>query len=581
MRKLMKRFTSVLLLMLMTAAPSVAEKIHLRIIGTSDIHGNYLPYDFIDRRPWDGGLSRVCTYVKQQREQLGKENVILLDNGDILQGQPTAYYYNFIDTVSSHICSDALNYIGYDAGTVGNHDVETGHAVYDRWIEQCKFPILGANVIDTATGRPYWKPYTIIERNGLRIAVLGMLTPGIPQWLPERLWSGLRFDDMVETARLWMPVLRYKERADIVIGLFHSGVGRVDSRGRLNENAAFQVARQVPGFDLIFCGHDHREADRRILNVRGDSVLVLNPAANGMNVVEADIEVTREGKKTTSKTVTGRLVSVAKLAPDAAYSEKFAKQYAAVEQFVGEKIGVNETALSTRPAYFGSCAFIDFIHSLQLKISHADISFCAPLAFDAQIPAGDIHVSDMFNLYKYENQLYVMQLTGSEIARYLEYSYDGWTTQMTGPDDHVLLFRDNAEQLAEAWQRLRTPSYNFDSAAGLRYTVDVSKPKGERVKIWSMADGTPFDTARIYRVAVNSYRGGGGGGLLTEGAGIPKDSLAKRIVWSTDKDLRYYLMQEIRSLGTIAPKAYNNWKFVPEAWVEEAAKRDEEILFRK
>ncbi len=566
---------------LVLAAPAREREITLRIIGTSDVHGNYLPYDFIDRKPWSGGLSRVQTYVNQQAASMGREHLVLLDNGDILQGQPTAYYYNFIDTVSVHLCAAALNHIGYDAATVGNHDVETGHAVYDRWAGECHFPMLGANVITTKTGESYWKPYTIIERSGVRIAVLGKVTPGIPQWLPERLWAGLRFDDMVETARRWMPEMRYKEHADIVIGLFHSGVGRADGGGRLNENASLQVAHEVPGFDLVICGHDHREACRRILNAEGDSVLVLNPGANGMKVAQADITLPVNGKgKVKGKTVVGHLADVAKIIPDQEFLKAFETQQRAVEQYTQEEIGRNVTALSTRPAYFGPSPFVDFIHSLQLKISGAEISFCAPLAFDAEIPAGDIRVSDMFNLYKYENQLYVMRLSGREIKDYLEYSYAGWTTQMKNANDHLLLFRDDAANLPEAWQRLRTQSYNFDSAAGLSYTVDETRPAGEKVTISGMADGTPSSDERMHRAPVNSYRGGGGVGLPTEGAGIPKDSLPGRIVWSTDKDLRYYLMQEIRRAGVIAPKSLDEWHFVPEGWAEAAGRRDMELLFK-
>lgn len=577
-----KHFSLLLSLFLLSLTAGARDReVSLRVVGTSDVHGNYLPYDFIERRPWQGGLSRVKTYVDRQRATLGKDHVLLLDNGDILQGQPTAYYYNFIDTTTTHLCADALNYIGYDAATVGNHDIETGHAVYDRWVNDCHFPMLGANVIVRATEQPYWRPYVIIERAGLRIAILGMITPGIPQWLPENLWAGLRFDDMEATARRWMPVLRNEEKADIIIGLFHSGVGNPDNAAPMRENASLRVARQVPGFDLVICGHDHREARRRLLNVAGDSVLVLNPGANGMNVTEADITLRYDKRgQLKGKTVEGRLVPIADIAPDADYTAHFAEAQHTVDAFVDEVIGHNTSELSTRPAYFGSSAFVDFIHTLQLQISGADISFCAPLAFDASIPAGDIRVSDMFNLYKYENQLYVMNLTGAEIHRYLEYSYGGWVEQMHSADDHLLLFRDNAAQLSDPWQRLQTPSYNFDSAAGLCYTVDVSQPKGQRVTITSLADGTPFDETKTYRVAVNSYRGGGGGGLLTEGAGIAKDSLTSRIVWATEKDLRYYLMQEIRRQGTIAPAALHQWRFVPEDWVEAATARDRELLFR-
>lgn len=570
------------------AATAQDRDVHIRIIETSDVHGNYYPYDFIAGRPWDGGLSRVAAYVARQREALGRDHVVVLDNGDILQGQPSAYYYNFMDTTTVHACAAALNFIGYDAGTVGNHDVETGHRVYDRWVADCRHPVLGANVLRREDGQPYWKPYTLIEKDGVRIAVLGLLTPAIPQWLPENLWAGLRFDDMVEAARRWMPVLREEEKADIVVGLFHSGVGtpidaeaaaRGASLERMLEHASLQVAQAVPGFDVVLCGHDHRPARRVVVNVAGDSVLVLNPGADGMNVGVADITLRMRDGRVTGKRVSGQLADIATLAPDPAFCQRFASEQQAVRDFTDEVIGRSETALETRPAFFGPSPFVDFIHALQLQISGADLSFAAPLSFDAGIPAGDIRVADMFTLYKYENLLYVMRLTGQEVKDYLEYSYAGWTRQMRSAEDTLLLFRPRPEATADAWARLRTPSYNFDSAAGLCYTVDVRRPAGDKVRITGLADGRPFDLQAVYRVAINSYRGNGGGGLLTKGAGIPSDKLRERVVWSTDKDLRYYLMQEIRRQGNIAPRSPETWRFIPEDWVAKARSRDERILF--
>lgn len=552
---------------------------HVRLIGTSDVHGNYFPYDFTGRKAGAGSLARVAAFVGGQRDSLGRDRVVTLDCGDILQGQPSAYYYNFIDTVATHVCASALNLIGYDAGTVGNHDVETGHAVYDRWAGQCRFPLLGANVTDVRTGEPYWRPYALIERGGLRIAVLGLVTPSIPKWLPETLWRGLSFGDMVEAARRWMPVLRDREKADIVVGLFHSGTGGERADGRLNEHASLQVAREVPGFDLIVCGHDHRETCRTVTNTAGDTVLVLNPGAGGMKVALADIRVrTARGGKC-RKTVSGRLTDICPLAPDTAFCGLLEPTFRAVRSFTDERLGYNESPISTRPAYFGPSAFVDFIHSLQLQISGADISFAAPLSFDTEIPAGDIRVSDMFNLYKYENLLYVIRMTGSEILRYLEFSYGRWTRRMCCAEDTMLNFRSVPASCAEPWQRLSTPSYNFDSAAGLRYTVDLRREAGKKVTVLSLTDGRAFHPDSTYRVAVNSYRGNGGGDLLTRGAGIPKEELAGRILWSTEKDLRYYLMQEIRCLGRVAPRSRKEWKFIPEEWVEKAAVRDAEILF--
>ena len=550
----------------------------INLVHTSDVHGNCFPYNFIEHKAWGGSYSRISSFVKQQRGIYGK-NVVLLDNGDVLQGQPTAYYYNFIDTKSKHLFAEVLNYLQYDAGNIGNHDVETGHAVYDRWIKQCHMPILGANTIDVKTGKPYLPPYTIIKRDGVKIAVLGLITPAIPAWLAENLWEGLRFDDMVESARKWVPIIKEKERPDLLVGLFHSG--QDSSRGVTGyvEHASLEIARNVPGFDIVLFGHDHQTEFKTITNCVGEQVTVANPASNGVAASNIKVEFTLEGKRVVGKTISGCVENMAKYAPDPQFIAHFAQQYDDVKNFVSERIGYNTTAITTRDAYFGSSAFIDFVHDVQMNIADAEISFAAPLSFDAEIRQGDIFMSDMFNLMKYENMLYAMTLTGKEIKDYLEYSYYIWTVQMQSADDHLLWFKPAKTEGDASRAQFQHESFNFDSAAGICYTVDVTKPRGEKIAIQSMADGTPFDMNKTYRVAINSYRGNGGGALLTVGAGIPKEELKNRIVFSTDKDLRYYMLQYIRQQGTISPKAHNNWRFVPAEIVEPAIKRDYQRLF--
>ena len=197
---------------------------------------------------------------------------------------------------------------------------------------------------------------------------------------------------------------------------------------------------------------------------------------------------------------------------------------------------------------------------------------------DASIEAGPVTVADMFKLYRYENQLYVMRLTGAEIRRHLEMSYDLWVNTMTSPDDHLLLLNSKTQNDAQR-MGFKNFSFNFDAAAGIDYEVDVTKPDGEKVRILRMTDGQPFDEEKWYRVAVNSYRGNGGGELLTRGAGIAQEDLANRILWESDRDQRWYLMQEIERQQVLNPQANNNWRFVPESWVTPAAERDRKLLF--
>lgn len=580
----MKSFIAVItgcLLVLGTSsanAMTTKEKtIDLKFIETSDVHGSFFPYDFINRKPKAGSLARVATYVNQLRSQHG-ENVILLDNGDILQGQPVNYYSNYVDTTSANIAAQVVNYLRYDAQTIGNHDVETGHRVYDKWVSATHCPILGANVIDTKTNKPYLKPYTILKRGGARIAIIGLLTPAIPNWLGENLWSGLRFEEMVSSARQWMRVVKEQEKADIVIGLFHSGKDGGITTPHYKEDAALAVAREVPGFDVVFFGHDHTRYADAVTNSEGKLVACLDPANNAMSVAQADLQLVKKKGRWCVKESQWKLVDVADLPVDNEFVDHFSAFNETVKAYANRVIGTFENTISTRDSYFGNSAFNDLILNLELSITKADVAFNAPVSFDVAIKKGPVRVADMFNLYKYENQLFVMRLTGKEIRKALEMSYDLWVNTMTSPNDHLLLLDS---QTRGDQQRLgfKNFSFNFDSAAGIDYEVDVTKPNGQKVKVLKMSNGEPFDENKYYKVAVNSYRANGGGELLTRGAGIAKDDLDDRIVWRSEYDLRHYLMEEIKRLGTLNPQPNTNWRFVPEQWTQEAAKRDRQLLF--
>lgn len=580
----MKSFIAVItgcLLVLGTSsanAMTTKEKtIDLKFIETSDVHGSFFPYDFINRKPKAGSLARVATYVNQLRSQHG-ENVILLDNGDILQGQPVNYYSNYVDTTSANIAAQVVNYLRYDAQTIGNHDVETGHRVYDKWVSATHCPILGANVIDTKTNKPYLKPYTILKRGGARIAIIGLLTPAIPNWLGENLWSGLRFEEMVSSARQWMRVVKEQEKADIVIGLFHSGKDGGITTPHYKEDAALAVAREVPGFDVVFFGHDHTRYADAVTNSEGKLVACIDPANNAMSVAQADLQLVKKKGRWCVKESQWKLVDVADLPVDNDFVDHFSAFNETVKAYANRVIGTFENTISTRDSYFGNSAFNDLILNLELSITKADVAFNAPVSFDVAIKKGPVRVADMFNLYKYENQLFVMRLTGKEIRKALEMSYDLWVNTMTSPNDHLLLLDS---QTRGDQQRLgfKNFSFNFDSAAGIDYEVDVTKPNGQKVKVLKMSNGEPFDENKYYKVAVNSYRANGGGELLTRGAGIAKDDLDDRIVWRSEFDLRHYLMEEIKRLGTLNSQPNTNWRFVPEQWTQEAAKRDRQLLF--
>ena len=561
---------------------SKEKEITIKIVETSDVHGSFFPYDFIPRRDVGGSLARAMTFVKNLREEYGK-NVLLLDNGDILQGQPVCYYYNYVVPEKTNIVAKVISYMGYDAQTVGNHDIETGHDVYDKWIGETQCPMLGANIVNTATGKPYVAPYTIIERDGVRIAVIGMLTPAIPNWLNEELWSGLRFDEMTSTARRWVKHVKEVEKADVVIGLFHSGKEGGITTDEYEEDASLRVAKEVEGFDLILFGHDHTPFADTIISDKGQPVVCLDPANAARNLAVATIKLKiktqRKGKvKVLSKNVCGELVDIRKIDIDHEYMNTFKDDITEVKSFTEQVIGRFETDIYSRDCFFGSAPFTDIIHDQQMEMTDADVSFTAPLSFNATLKKGDIRVGDMFNLYKFENRIYMLRMTGEEIRKHLEMSYDLWVNTMTSPDDHIMMI-DTRTVNDNQRTGFKNMTFNFDSAVGIDYEVDVTKPDGEKVNIIRMSNGKKFEKDKWYKVVMNSYRVNGGGELLTNGVGLSKEEIERRIIWKSERDQRYYLIERIKREKTITPTAHNNWRFVPEDWAKPAIERDKKILF--
>ena len=571
---------------LLNIRTAMADTVTIRVVETSDVHGCFFPYDFINRKPKSGSLARVATYVDSLRRQYG-DRLLLLENGDILQGQPTCYYCNYVNPGMPNAAAGVVNYLHYDVQNMGNHDIETGHAVYDKWIGELDCPVLGANILTkegwesgdgVAETYPSLKPYVVLDRGGIRIVVLGLITPAIPNWLNEELWSGMRFEEMTRCARRMVKYIHENEHPDVLIGLFHSGREGGIVTADYEEDASLRVAREVPGFDLVLYGHDHTMHQDIVTDVNGHNVVCLDPSCNALYVSDAEITLTVADGKVVDKKVEGRLQCVEDLAVDEAFMRHFQPEIDSVNAYVDRKIGTFTKPVYTRDSYFGNSAFCDFIHNMQLRITGADVSFNAPLTFNTRIDAGDVRVSDMFNLYKYENLIYVMRMTGSEIRRHLEMSYDLWVTTMTSPDDHIMLIDEHTKDDKQRFG-FRNLAFNFDSAAGIDYEVDVTKPDGQKVRILRMSNGEPFDEDKWYNVVMNSYRGNGGGELLTKGAGIAHDELESRIVYKSDLSQRHYLTVEIEKAGIVTPEPNSNWRFVPAEWAEPAIARDRLLLF--
>ncbi|MBE6340568.1 MAG: bifunctional metallophosphatase/5'-nucleotidase [Bacteroidales bacterium] len=538
----------------------------IKVLFTTDVHGALFPYNYVSGTESDNSMAKIFTFVDSVRTV--DPNVILLDGGDMLQGSPVVYYYNNVDTASMNIVPRIYNYMKYDAVCIGNHDIEAGHKVYDKVVSQFEAPVLGANAVKS-DGTPYFKPYTIVERAGKRIAVIGLVTPYIPHWLTENFWSGMEFTDMVESAKFWVKEVREKEKPDCIIGLFHSGFdytyGGFDIDTYKNENASQIVALRVAGFDLVLCGHDHKLYNEVVTDPEGHKVHVLDAGTACRNIGQATI--TFNGNERPSCSC--ELISVKNKRPSEKYCQEFKVQQTAVYAYSKKVVGKLQNDIRTYESLFGPSALSEIVHSTMLKATGAQISITAPLLVNVTIPKGELTVGGMFNIYRYENILTTMSLTGLELKKLLEYSYDMW---VSNPDKTGHILRLNKRN------RLEHKYYNLDSAAGIRYTVDPYKPVGSRVEILSLEDGTPFDLNKTYSVAVNGYRANGGGGHFDEGVGLTMEQTKARITNYIEEDLRGLIMKELMKQGTIDIKPRNNWNFVPSDKVSKYIEADKKLF---
>lgn len=548
----------------------------LHVLSTNDVHGAWFDSTYVGDRTRPSLLA-VSWYVDSIRAAVGKKNVLLIDAGDCLQGDNAAYYFNYVDTISPHLYPRLASCLGYDAVVVGNHDIETGHSVYDRvglQLRRAGIPWLAGNALRNDGKGSYWPEYKVLHRGGMRVLVLGYTNANIKAWLGEELWSGMDFVSLVPFVQQRVDFLVRKKRPDAVVVAVHSGTG--DGDGTMLESQGLDLMRALKGVDFVICSHDHRPHVEC-----SDSVALLNAGSNARNLAHGVLKVENRGGKTLSRSLTAELVRVDKSRTPASIREEFASDYNAVRDFTLREVGESTVELRMRDAFVGPSPAINLIHTVQLLSSGAQISFAAPLSQNGIVPAGTLVFNDMFTIYHYENTLFKVVLTGAAIRSYLEMSYDAWIKDPSA-DGHVLRIsmRPDPRSGSERWS-FDNRSYNFDSAAGLVYSVNVTEPFGRRVSISSLADGSPFEDEASYTVAMTSYRASGGGMLLEKGAGISPDEVEIAGKYPEIRDLIYRYISEAGVIDedSVSRKdIIGTWSFVPENAVE-IVKNDVHLLF--
>ena len=534
----------------------------IRVVATSDIHGRYYSTDILDGTERRGSLSGFSTFLGRQRKE--NRNLIYLDAGDMLAGSVEAYHDMTAEFYEPSLAATIYDRLGCDAAVLGNHELGLGADVYMRFIDRCPFPVLGANLMLDSPG-DFLPPYRIIERHGVRVAVIGFTTPSVTYSVPADILGTVIATDIVESARYWLPVIRSKEKPDIVIGLLHSGFdgGRFAEQG-IEENAARHLAAEVPGFDIIVFGHDHKPYKGMADGSDGNPVLLLNPGANAENAAVADITVTFRRGALTGRSVAGLLADITGEEPDAELDRDLKPRYDKVCHYADSVIGDLGTAIDSRGALWRATTGMDLIHYHQMRFQAAEISLASPVAPDARAEAGQFTIRDAFRIYPFENRMVSVMMKGAEIKAILEYTASCFYNQ-AGKGTGTLL-KDPVK------------AGHFISACGIDYTVDVTRKEGDRVRIVSMSDGKQFDTNRYYRTTLNSFLAYGAESPLFDVPGITRENIRRRTVVASGADLRYYIITDFyikRESGKpVTVPRYGNWSLIPVKAVQEKLSSD-------
>ena len=551
-------------------AAAAPRKVTISILHTTDLHGHLLPWDYETAKPVDDyGLSKVATLIKRVREEKDVRT-ILVDAGDCIQGSPLADLHA-VGGPERKPEGDGLpdpqmasmNALGYDAFTIGNHEYNFGLTVLERARKDANFPWLSANTMKkTPAGAGAYQAYLVKEIDGVRVGILGLTTPGIPTWDDPPHYEGLQFDDPLETAKHFVPILRSMERCDAVVLVCHMGLeendqGKPSANQAPNENRVLAIARQVPGIDAIVMGHTHSLVPSRTEN----GVLLTQAGRWGNALGRLDLTFDRTGTTWKLSDKRANLVRVDRSVPSDPAIEEIARPYHdRAEAWLKTVLAQATAPLSSADGRVRDNALLDLVHRTQMENGKADVSLAPMFSTRVSIAPGPITVRDAFAIYPYENTLAVLEVTGKDLKAALEHAAEYYNTYEFGKTDAPIV-------------RGSMPGYNFDIAQGVSYTLDLMKPAGQRIAHLSWR-GRPLDGDKKLRVAVSNYRVNGGGGFdMFKG---------KPIVYRSELATRDLLIDELRKVKTVGNEKDDNWRLVP-AWVGDpaGARAGLELLVRR
>lgn len=563
------------------AQPGAATE--LVLLGTTDVHGRIYPYDYYTGRATDHGLALLKPLIDSVRAAHPGHSY-LFDSGDILQGNPLLSYYarSELDRARPGSAPNpiirAMNLLGYSAAAIGNHEFNYGIEHLEEAIGEAGFPLVSANIFHHGTTSPAYHPYVILphvvaEGDTIRIGVTGNTPPGVHVWDRSHVEGRLDFRDILASVGAAVGEMR-AAGADLVLVLSHGGLEGTSydtaSTGLTAENVVARLVEEVPGIDVVFLGHTHRElADSTLVTAANPRGVLLTQASNwARSLAVATVRLERRegrGSRGDRGVSGGREVSddrrwevVSKRATllhprperaDTAFLDSMRWEHERTVAYVNSVVGRSTARWEAREARVRDTPILDFINEVMRRRAGTDLSATAAFSTTAAIPEGEITVADLAGLYVYDNTLRAVRITGAELRAFLEKSaeyYHGWPAPAGGTVTNFSV-----------------PGYNFDVVSGVDYTIDLSRPVGERISELTYR-GAPVRPEQSFTMALNNYRQGGGGGY-TMVANAP-------VVYDGQEDIRELLIEEVRRRGTIRPEDYfqENWRIVPAEAAAEA-----------